>query len=133
MLRQYKFLRLGCEDAADSLRRRANPRACRVTWGDFTHTDSRDKQITHYERGMMEGWSVVYRDDGSLLSSAYFHENQLHGVVRHFDGQGIGGRRPTRSFLSRTSRSASRRYRDSRRSRTSCCRSRLDQESLAEE
>jgi antitoxin component YwqK of YwqJK toxin-antitoxin module len=88
VLRQYKFLRLGCEDAlipyVDG-----QIHGPQITWGDFTRTDSRDKQVTHYERGMMEGWSAVYREDGSLLSSAYFHDNHLHGVVRHFDGQGI--------------------------------------------
>jgi len=44
--------------------------------------------ITAYKQGIKEGWSVQFRADKSLRSSAYFHNNKLHGVYRLLDDTG---------------------------------------------
>ena len=65
----------------------------RKRWGNFDGTTKRGCNVTTFNRGVMEGWTYLLDDDGTLLAYSYIREGQLHGVSRKVtqNGENVGG------------------------------------------
>ncbi|TWU29909.1 toxin-antitoxin system YwqK family antitoxin [Bythopirellula polymerisocia] len=50
--------------------------------------DAAGRSITNYTKGLREGWAIQYWSNKTLRSSAYLHEDKLHGVSRMLDLKG---------------------------------------------
>lgn len=60
----------------------------KVRRGYFEENESIAREVSQYKQGELDGWSIVYRANGSLFSSSFFHRGKSHGVYRMYDRSG---------------------------------------------
>ena len=65
----------------------------RKRWGRYHITGPNGCNVTEYKDDVMDGWSYLLHDDGTLLAYSYFKQDKLHGVSRRTtrDGKNVKG------------------------------------------
>ena len=87
LLREYEKICLTSHDAEIPLVDGRIHGIQRV-WAQYDRCRGRGCEIELYEHGESSGWNVVRDEDGTLMSSAYFHQGRLHGVLREWNRDG---------------------------------------------